>query len=154
MKYLCSNCSYIYDEILWDEEEWVDIWTKFEDIQEFWTCPVCEWSVDDFVMIDEEILYVKDNEEMTDVEAMHIPKVEIKDDVAYVNVWYIEHPMVDEHYIYTVWLYDEYGDLIEEELLSIGHVAMCNFDVADLDSFEVRVTCNIHWIWSSWMIEK
>lgn len=40
MKYLCKLCGYIYDE----EKEG----TKFEDLPEDWTCPVCGASKDEF----------------------------------------------------------------------------------------------------------
>ncbi len=40
MKYLCEICGYIYDE----EVEG----TKFEDLAEDWTCPICLATKDEF----------------------------------------------------------------------------------------------------------
>lgn len=41
MKYLCEICGYIYDE----KEEG----TKFADLPEDWTCPVCAAPKSDFI---------------------------------------------------------------------------------------------------------
>lgn len=40
MKYLCNICGYIYDE----KKEG----TKFEDLPDSWTCPLCAAPKDDF----------------------------------------------------------------------------------------------------------
>lgn len=48
-KYICLVCWYIYDEKLWDIDWWLPPGTKFEDIPDDWTCPVCSVSKKDFV---------------------------------------------------------------------------------------------------------
>lgn len=41
MKYICSNCGYIYDPDIGDPEGDVDPGTSFEEIPDDWTCPIC-----------------------------------------------------------------------------------------------------------------
>lgn len=39
-KYTCP-CGYVYDEDLGDPENGIPAGTKWEDLPEDWTCPVC-----------------------------------------------------------------------------------------------------------------
>ena len=39
-KYTCP-CCYVYDEALGDPENGIPAGTKWEDLPEDWTCPVC-----------------------------------------------------------------------------------------------------------------
>ena len=39
--YICSVCSYEYDPSKGDPEHGIAPGTKFEDLPEDWTCPVC-----------------------------------------------------------------------------------------------------------------
>ncbi len=45
MKYECTVCGYIYDDAV---EE-----TKFEDLPDDWTCPLCGVGKDMFVKVEE-----------------------------------------------------------------------------------------------------
>ena len=45
MKYKCKACGYIYD----DEKEG----TKFEDLPDDWTCPLCGAGKSDFEKVEE-----------------------------------------------------------------------------------------------------
>lgn len=47
-KYKCIPCWFIYDENVWDPDSWISPWTKFEDIPDSWTCPICGVSKIDF----------------------------------------------------------------------------------------------------------
>ena len=40
-RYVCSVCGYIYDPVLGDPDSGIAPGTKFEDLPESWTCPVC-----------------------------------------------------------------------------------------------------------------
>ncbi len=40
-KWLCKACGYVYDESIGDEDSGINSGTKFEDIDENWTCPIC-----------------------------------------------------------------------------------------------------------------
>lgn len=40
-KYECTACGYIYDEALGDPDSGIAPGTKWEDIPEDWTCPLC-----------------------------------------------------------------------------------------------------------------
>ena len=47
MKYVCV-CGYIYDEDLGDEENGIALGTKWEDVPEDFTCPICGLGKDSF----------------------------------------------------------------------------------------------------------
>jgi len=47
-KYQCSVCGYIYDPEKGDPDGGIKPGTKFEDVPEDWTCPVCGASKDQF----------------------------------------------------------------------------------------------------------
>lgn len=47
-KYECSVCGYIYDPADGDPDNGVAAGTKFEDIPDDWTCPVCGAEKDQF----------------------------------------------------------------------------------------------------------
>ena len=143
MRYFCTNCNYTYDEGLGDKEEDIAIWTKIDDIK---YCPVCE-EPHSFHGIEEEVNYLDNEENMSLLELDHIPVIKIKDDSLEVNVWLNPHPMWDEHRITTISIYDEYEDLVFEEFLYPDMEPKANFDISDLDDFEVRVKCSIHWVW-------
>ncbi|NCC71525.1 rubredoxin [bacterium] len=40
-KWLCKACGYVYDESIGDEDSGINPGTKFENIDENWTCPIC-----------------------------------------------------------------------------------------------------------------
>ncbi len=48
MKYVCVVCGYIYDEDLGDEANGIAPHTKFEDLPEDYTCPLCGVGKDQF----------------------------------------------------------------------------------------------------------
>ncbi len=55
--------------------------------------------------------------------------------------------MWEWHRIAAVSLYDEYWDLIETNYLELETEAVTEFDFDDLDEFEIRVKCSVHWVW-------
>ena len=49
-KWMCTTCSWIYDEALGDEEGGIAPGTKWEDVPDDWVCPDCGAEKDDFEM--------------------------------------------------------------------------------------------------------
>ena len=47
-KYVCTVCGYVYDEAEGASDEGIEPGTKWEDIPEDWTCPVCGASKSEF----------------------------------------------------------------------------------------------------------
>ena len=47
-KYVCMVCVYVYDEKEGDPDNGVDPGTKWEDVPEDWTCPICGVSKEEF----------------------------------------------------------------------------------------------------------
>lgn len=151
MKYLCTNCSYIYDEALWDNQESVEAGTFFDELDEYFSCPVCWESKESFHEIKEEVLWAYDMNNLSWLEIEHLPKVDVVNKKAIVN---ISHPMVEWHHISSISIFDEYWDLVLEEFLDPTKEARIEFDISDLDDFEIRASCTQHGIWTSWMIEN
>lgn len=52
-KYRCIPCGYIYDPEQGDVDSGIKPGTKFEDIPDDWTCPICAVGKDDFELIEE-----------------------------------------------------------------------------------------------------
>ncbi len=47
-KYVCSICGYVYDPANGDPDNGVKPGTRFEDLPDDWTCPVCGATKDKF----------------------------------------------------------------------------------------------------------
>lgn len=47
--YTCSLCGYVYDEAAGDPDSGIAPGTKWEDIPEDWTCPLCGAAKDQFM---------------------------------------------------------------------------------------------------------
>ena len=52
-KYKCTICGYIYDPKQGDDTQDIKAGTKFEDLPEDWTCPLCGATKDQFEEIEE-----------------------------------------------------------------------------------------------------
>ncbi|MFA5422134.1 MAG: rubredoxin [Bacilli bacterium] len=52
MKYQCTACGYIYDEELGDPDGGISPGTKWEDVPEDWTCPLCGVDKSQFVLFE------------------------------------------------------------------------------------------------------
>lgn len=48
MKYVCNLCGYVYDEAAGDPDNGIAPGTKWEDIPEDWTCPLCGAGKEEF----------------------------------------------------------------------------------------------------------
>ena len=48
MKYVCEVCGYVYDEAVGDPDNGIDAGTKWEDLPEDFTCPLCGVDKDQF----------------------------------------------------------------------------------------------------------
>ena len=47
-KYICTNCGYIYDPGIGDDESGIAPGTAFNDLPDDWICPVCYVNKDQF----------------------------------------------------------------------------------------------------------
>ena len=147
MRYLCTNCNYVYDESIWDEWEWIEAGTIFDNLGEDFICPVCNEDKDNFYIIEEEVNYIKEEKYKDYLMLEHFPEVKINEDKIIVSIWKDLHPMWEDHRISSVLLYDEYGDLVEEIFLDIDEEPIVEFDYFWDEEFEIRVRCSLHWLW-------
>lgn len=141
MKYICTNCGYVFDEALWDEVEEINWWTKIEKLD---CCPSC-LELDSFFQIKEEVIYIWENTN-DKIEQEHFINIFHKDRKIEVEIWWNSHPMEKEHRLLSIWLFDEYWDLVEEKFLKEEDDTFVIFDDYDLDYLEIRLRCNKHWI--------
>jgi rubredoxin len=47
-RYVCSICGYIYDPANGDPDSGIKAGTRFEELPEDWTCPICGAAKDKF----------------------------------------------------------------------------------------------------------
>ncbi|MBU3194102.1 rubredoxin [Clostridium algidicarnis] len=47
-KYICIVCGYVYDPEIGDEDNGVAPGTSFENVPEYWVCPLCGVGKDQF----------------------------------------------------------------------------------------------------------
>lgn len=154
MKYHCTWCDYIYDEMLWDEDLGVKPHTFFESLPSDFFCPFCDTHKDDFTVFEEVINYPLNMDRLTSFEAEHFPVYEFSGDIFSYHIWQIEHPNDETHYIYQVALFDESGDIIDTHKFNLWEDPKWVFDIEYLDTFEIRVYCSRDGIFSSSIIEK
>ena len=91
------------------------------------------------------MIYLDENT-VDKVELEHLPEINHDWISIEVTVWNNSHPMEKEHRILSIWLFDEYWDLVEEKFLWIDDDTVVVFDDYDLDEIEIRVRCSKHWI--------
>lgn len=51
-KYICTQCSYVYDPVKGDEMNGIPPGTAFEDLPDEWVCPMCYATRDQFDPLD------------------------------------------------------------------------------------------------------
>ena len=73
----------------------------------------------------------------------HVPYTEIEDDVVYVKIGEVDHPMTDEHYI--EWIAAVFNDSVLKYNFKPGEVAEAVFDYEE--GMEIYAYCNLHGLW-------
>lgn len=147
MKYICSNCNYIYDESIWDKTEWIKAGSNFWLLWDHYCCPNCYEDRDTFHEVIEEVNYIDINNNIDLIENDHFINVDIKDWNAQVSIWRNIHPSWEDHRITEIILLDEYWDIIETKFLAEEEEPIVDFDITDIDDFEIRTRCSVHWLW-------
>ncbi|PIE85528.1 hypothetical protein CSA08_01590 [Candidatus Gracilibacteria bacterium] len=148
MRYLCTNCNYIYDEIIGDIDLGIEGGTKYDDLPYSFCCPVCMEGKEHFSAIVEEVYYLDGKSKYkSGIEREHMIFYKLEDEVLYVNVGGDSHSYSEEHYIMNISIFDEYGDLIEEHILTKDDNPETTFEDFDFDEVEVRITCSLHGVW-------
>lgn len=78
----------------------------------------------------------------------HVPAVEVKDNLVYVSVGNVPHPMVEEHYIMWVYLRTNQGG--QRKGLTPGDEPKVVFALTEgEEAIEVFEYCNIHGLWKT-----
>ncbi|MEG0423139.1 MAG: desulfoferrodoxin family protein [Erysipelotrichaceae bacterium] len=76
----------------------------------------------------------------------HVPVMEVKDDVLFVQVGSVEHPMLPEHFITEIFV--EYGNNIARASLKPGSKPTASFNLNGYKGLvHVYEYCNIHGLW-------
>lgn len=152
MKYFCSNCSYFYDELLWDVDLWIEPGSSFDSLPNDFFCPFCGTHKDDFVLLQDEIYYISNTNFMTELEKIHFPEYSISwNTLKYI----INHDINKDHFISKVELYDDSQGLIDVHFFwKDSKEISWSFDIEYVDWFEFRIYCIKEWIFSSWIINR
>ncbi len=157
MRFLCVNCSYIYDESLWEETDGIEPGTCVHEIGEDIHCPGCDGSFEDFSPIEDEVIYVDNPEKLSYIEREHMPHI-IYQDTEKVEVCIGEedemHPSGEDHRITAIYLIDDEGHIVEEVFIMADEDPVAEFDISWLELFEIRASCSQHGLWSSWLLES
>lgn len=75
----------------------------------------------------------------------HIPKVEIKERLVYVEVGSVLHPSEEAHHIDFIYLQTENGG--QRKSIKVGEKPVAMFGVIDDRPLEVYAYCNLHGLW-------
>ncbi len=153
MRYLCTNCNYVYDESLGDEIENIESGTKFYDLWDKFKCPVCGENQDSFQEIIDEVNYIDENNILWNIDLEHFINIEnLGEDRIEVSVGKNNlHSSEKEHRITSITLLDEYWDIVNEEFLQVWQEPVVEFNISDLDEYEIQARCNIHGLWGKKM---
>ena len=73
----------------------------------------------------------------------HFPFCDIEEDMVYVKVGEVDHPMSDEHYI--EWVAAVYNDSVLKYIFKPGEVPEAVFDYEE--GMVVYAYCNLHGLW-------
>ncbi len=141
MKYLCTKCNYIYDEMLWEKEDKIEYGTQFDNLWDNFFCPQCNESGEYFQEITPYV-HSLDEDSLVGIEAEHIPFIEKLAD-GFIKIE-VHHPDEEEHFVWNIWIFDEYWDVVYEEFIKPWNPAYLEFDVSDLDEYEIQVSCSLH----------
>lgn len=145
MRYLCTNCNYIYDEWMGEQTDGIESGVRCDDD---FLCAWC-WESGHFHEIEEELNIIDATNQDQYLELEHIPVIQIKDNsLLEVRVWRESHPMWPTHRISTIAIHDEDGDMIEQQFLSEDDQAVGEFNVDGYDDIEIRIRCSLHGTWS------
>jgi superoxide reductase len=78
----------------------------------------------------------------------HVPSYEVKDNVVYVTVGEVEHPMLDVHYIEWISLQTTSGN--QRKVLKPNDAPKAQFAILEGDKVEaVYAYCNLHGLWKA-----
>jgi superoxide reductase len=78
----------------------------------------------------------------------HVPSYEVKDNMVYVTVGEVEHPMLDVHYIEWISLQTTSGN--QRKVLKPNDAPKAQFAILEGDKVEaVYAYCNLHGLWKA-----
>jgi rubredoxin/desulfoferrodoxin (superoxide reductase-like protein) len=154
MKYHCTWCWYVYDERNGEYDLWISPNTIYEDLPNDFFCPMCETHKDDFVLLEKYVHFPLSSWKISTFEAEHMPIFQINEDSLLIEVWQVDHPMQEDHYITKILLLDDLWETIEEKKLKVWDILHARFDIEYLDYFEIQVYCSRDGIFSSGRIQK
>ena len=78
----------------------------------------------------------------------HVPVVEVKDNIVYVTVGAVEHPMLPEHYIEWIAVQTSAGN--QRKRLNPGDAPKACFALCEGETVEaVYAYCNLHSLWKA-----
>jgi superoxide reductase len=77
----------------------------------------------------------------------HIPVVTRDGDILTVKIGSVEHPMLEEHYIEWIYVFQDNGG--QRRVLSPGSPPEAQFHLSGGEPIEVYAYCNLHGLWKT-----
>jgi rubredoxin len=145
MKHLCTRCGYIYDEMMWEQAEGIPFGTTLESMEWIFYCPNCDASSELFQWVPPYI-HSLDESFLLSIEHEHEPLIEHGED-GYIHLRF-DHNQDNEHFVWNIWIFDEYWDMVHQEFFDPWKEIIAEFDVWGLDEYEIRIECSVHGIFS------
>ena len=151
-KALCTICHFLYDSRVGFPDLDIGIGTSFSDVDDAtFSCPQCGSSKDQFVEVVEQVVEVADPEDLTEIEAEHVPHFRSEDDVVVVEIGIpgYEHPQEAEHRIEWIEALDADGEVLEHASFNPGEAPIARFPIDLEDIGEIHASCSEHGIWKA-----
>lgn len=136
-KYICKTCGHIYDPALNNN-------VAFEDLPDSWKCPICGSAKIQF----EGIHHLGEPDTGGEAQNKHVPVIENTGKGVRIYVGMVPHPMIAEHYIMMVSLYDGVK-LLKKTALSAGQAPEAMFNVVYKEGMRAIAHCNLHGYWEN-----
>ena len=148
MRYICTNCNFIYDDNIWIPEEGIAP-QSFFIMGENFVCPSCFWEKDWMYELSEEIIYFENIDNLSELESLYYPNYVIDKDKKVLSISFSELDSHNWALISKVVLLDEYNDIID---ISSDCEDEISFDISTIDSFKILIHSQNHWLFSTWLI--
>ncbi|EKD63276.1 MAG: hypothetical protein ACD_51C00305G0003 [uncultured bacterium] len=136
-KHICKVCGFLYNPTLNGNVE-------FENLPDDWKCPICGAAKSQFDMVH----HLGEPDTGGEAQNKHVPVIENTGKGTRVFVGMVPHPMIAEHYIMAISLYDG-SKLLKKIALSAGQAPEAMFDIVYKDGIRAIAYCNLHGYWES-----
>jgi desulfoferrodoxin-like iron-binding protein len=149
-KALCTECQFLYDSRQGIPEFHIAAGTPFGAADDsIFSCPQCGSSKDMFMEIQESPVEVEDPNDLTEMEAEHVPLFFFENEELVVRVGAagMEHPQEVDHSIEWIEIRDGADEVVERVYFGENESPEARFSLDEDEEFSVFACCSEHGIW-------